>query len=127
MAMKFDVIQADRWFKNTKYTFKYRVWQRDGTTPRDVAGYTLSWMLKVRDKDPDASALLNKTTTIQVTGVFNLDPALNTQLVEVPVADTDTVTQKAGMFTIELKRTDIGLETVLSKGLARLLESGHQS
>lgn len=128
MALKFDVLQTDRWYINTDYTLKYRVWQADGLTPRNVAGYNLSWMLKIRKKDPDANALLTKLTPIIfVTGVFNIDAALNTQEVHVPIADTDTVGLTSGMRVIELKRTDAGLETVLSDGLASLLPSAHQS
>ena len=52
-------------------------------------------MLKKRDKDPDADALLVKTTpTIQITGIF-ADDQTNTQRVRVPIAvhptDEDTL------------------------------------
>lgn len=128
MPLKFDVRQDDRWYTNTDFTVKYRIWEADGVTPRDVSAYALSWMLKTRDRDPDASALLVKTTpTITITGVFNVDPALNTQLVEVPIADTEVPPAMAGVRSVELKRTDATLETVLSKGLAVLLVSAHQS
>jgi hypothetical protein len=130
MALKFDVVRDDLWYKNTDFVFKYRVWQRDRTTPRDVTGYALSWMLKTKATDADASAILTKTSVgsppISIQGIFHVDPALNTQEVWVPIADTDTTTPKSGVYHIELKRTDPGAETVLSAGLARLLESGHQ-
>ncbi len=128
MALKFDVLQSDRWYQNSDFTFKYRVWQADKVTPRNVAGYNLSWMLKLRKTDPDANALITKVSpAVIVTGVFNSNPALNTQEVHVPVADTDTVGLKTGPRVIELKRTDPGLETVLSDGVANLLPSAHQS
>lgn len=125
----FDIREADRWFTNTDYTIKFRVYEGDGVTPLNVAGYAMSWLLKKRVTDADVSAILTKTTpTITVTGVFNADPEVNTQLVEVPIADDDTDgTVKAGVYAHELKRTDAGLETVLCSGSAILLASAHRS
>ena len=128
MATKFDIRQDDRWFKNTDYTIKFKAWEKDGKTPRDVTGYTLSWMLKRRLSDLDSAAILTKTTSggITITGTFDSNPVLNTQLIEVLIADTDTVNVKPGVYAHELKRTP-GIKTVLCFGSAVLLGSVHVS
>lgn len=129
MAYKFDIRESDRWFTNTDYTIKYRIYAEDGVTPENAAGYAFSWMLKRRPRDPDASALLTKTTpTITIIGVFDSDPAVNTQRVTVfvPASDTDG-DFKSGVYFHELKRTDTGIETVYSQGSAKILDSAHRS
>jgi hypothetical protein len=127
VANKFDIREGDRWFTNTKYTIKHKVYEADGVTPRNVAGNGFSWMLKRRLTDADADAVLTKTSTIVVTGTFNINPAINTQLVEVPIQDDDTDgTFKAGVYAIELKRTDPGLETVFTQGTAIIRQSAHK-
>lgn len=129
MATKFDIRESDRWYTNTDYTVKFQIFERDGVTPKDASTFaSLSWLLKRRAEDPDASAVLSKASpTITVTGVFNIDPDVNTQLVEVPITDTDTVSVRKGAYAHELKVNDPGLETVLCSGSAILLPSAHRS
>ena len=130
MPIKVDIRESDGWRCNTAYRIKFRAWEDDGVTPREVTGYAFSWMLKRRLGDADASAFLTKTSTIVITGVFNLDPDVNTQLVEVPITAADTNTaalMPGGAFLHELKRTDTGLQTVMCQGSAVLKGSLHKA
>jgi|SRR5687768_11440975 len=128
MPLKTDINEGDRWFANAAFKIKLRVWEADGVTPRDVSGYALSWMLKRRQADADLAAVLTKTTpTITITGVFHSDPAVNTQLVEIPITDANTVSVPGGIYRHELKRVDPGLETVLCSGSANLRAPLHKT
>lgn len=128
MAAKVDILEADRFFTNTDYTVKVSIFEADGITPRNVATYALSWLLKKRVTDLDANAVITKVTPagITITGIFNVDPTLNTQIVEIPLADTDTLSVRHGAYHHELKRTDAGFETVLCSGMAILKASAHR-
>lgn len=92
-----------------------------GTTPKDITGYSLSWMLKKRQKDSDASAKVTKTTSA---GITITDPTAGECVVS--IADTDTAALSAGVYYHELKRTDDGSETVLSSGRALLKQAVHR-
>jgi hypothetical protein len=133
MALKFDIREDDRWFQNTDYTVKVRVKDAAGV-PINVAGHSMSFFVKVRASDPDLAAKITKTTpTITVTGTYNADPAISTQEVVIPIVDDDTISAagvvivKHGVYVIELKRTDPGLETVYVSGMAVLRASAHRS
>lgn len=88
----------------------------DRTTIRDVTGYTTNFMVKRYLSDADGSALLTASGT--VSGTFNSDPSVNTQVVTVTVADTSTDTEIVpGTAHWALKRTDDGSEKVLAFGM----------
>jgi hypothetical protein len=99
------------------------------TTALDITSWTLSWLVKRRESDVDASALVTKTTAsgIAISGSFNPDPDVNTQVATISVADTDTVSLSPGLYYHELKRTDAGAETVLITGRIKFMRSLHIS
>lgn len=84
--------------------------------PVDVAGWTFEWIVRKSDTDTE-TAVLSKTTAagIAVSGIFNVDPTLNTQRVVVTLTDTD-LGIAARQYRHALKRADDGYETVLSYG-----------
>jgi hypothetical protein len=89
-------------------------------TPVNVTGWTFTFILRKGDKSVDP-ALLTKAATIE--GTYNADPAVNTQIVVVALADTDTaaadgtsVTLAPKVYRYSLKRTDSGAETIYARG-----------
>jgi hypothetical protein len=101
------------------------------TTAIDISGWSLSWMVKRNRGDADASALVSKSTAVSgiaISGTFNADPDVNTQIATVTVDDTDTVSSLSvivvpdGLYSHELKRMDAGFETVLSYGDFNLIQ-----
>jgi hypothetical protein len=94
---------------------------------QNAAGWTFAytWRKRVRGVPPHRTngpeVLSKPNAAITVTGVFNADRALNTQRVEVALADTDTADLAGGDYVDALKRMDDGFETVLSYGVVPLL------
>jgi hypothetical protein len=123
MPLKMDIVQDDRFFMNSDYEIDCYIKQADQTTAQDVSGWSLSWMLKKRESDADASAVITKTTAGG--GITIENGPLG--YVRVLIADTDTqaVGIRAGVYMHELKRTDAGLEAPVIKGMAVLRPSLH--
>jgi hypothetical protein len=134
MALEQNILAEDNFFLGCDYELRCAIYQRDGVTPQDIAGWALSWMVKKRKGDSDAEALIEKTTApgagITITGVYNADPAVNTQRAVVAVADTDTGGSPPldkGYYRHELKRTDEGAETILIEGSLYLKQAVHRA
>ena len=96
----------------------------------DVAGWALAWELRpiVVGREPyraQGASVINKTTAagdgITITGTYNANRSANTQRVVVAIGDTDTEELAGGRYVCSLKRTDAGLEAVLSHGTVELL------
>jgi hypothetical protein len=115
---------SDNWFIGEDKILPITVY-RDAahSATQDITGWTLSWMLKRRSSDADASALLTKTTT---TGGTVLTTPLS-GLCTVTIADTDTDALNPGSYHHELKRTDAGFETVLTHGTVLLKRALHRT
>jgi len=99
------------------------------TAAIDISGWALSFMVKRHAQDGDARALVTKTTTagqIVISGTYNADPDLNTQVATVTIEDTDTHTLVPSDSQHELKRTDAGFETTLSYGRISLVRRVHR-
>lgn len=141
MAYHRDITADDQVFFDTDRILRYTVYQGNPTAaeiaavtaiPQDVSGWSLAWTLR---KKLTGAAMIEKLTGspggIAITGTYNVDPAVNTQRVEVTLADTDTydpdaspaVNLKAGSYVYALKRTDDGEETVLAYGKFKLLQA----
>lgn len=114
-------------FLNTDRTEVFSILNITETAATNITGWALSWMLKRRQTDLDADALLTKTTAggIAISGVFNSVPATNTQVATVTLAAADTKALPAGDWYFELKRTDAGFETVLAYGSFALVRGVH--
>jgi hypothetical protein len=130
MAIHRDITRKDQVFIDTDRILRNKVWKGNPTqaqidanqaVPEDVTGWTLSWVLS----EVGGVALVSKATGsgISITGVYNVDPTLNTQRVDVLLEDTDTVALARGTYIYKLKRTDPGEETVLAFGTFELLEA----
>jgi hypothetical protein len=116
MAQQFDINADDDFFLGEDKTIEFTILDAD-SIPVNVTGWAIEWV--VRKLDDSDSATLTKTTGgggIAITGVYNVDPAVNTQLVVVTVEDTDTSSLTPRTYRHALKRTDDGFETILSYG-----------
>lgn len=85
----------------------------------DLTGWALSWLVKVRETDADASAVITKTTAnggVIVTGIYDPLPTVNAQVARVTVSDDDTSALALALYHHELRRTDAGFETPLIEG-----------
>jgi hypothetical protein len=81
--------------------------------PVNMAGWAIVFDVRLKDNSPDP-AIFTKTGV--VSGVFNADPLLNTQIAAVSLTDTELNTVKAKTYRYSFKRNDDGLETVLVRG-----------
>lgn len=93
---------------------------------QDITGWSSSFMIKRGLEDADGAALVTHTDGI-VSGTFHSDPDVNTQVLTVTLADTDTDTLPAGRMAWELKRTTADAESVLAYGLVTLVRGVHRA
>jgi hypothetical protein len=89
-------------------------------TGETITGWALSWMLKRKATDTDAAAKVTKTTSDGIT-------ITSATTCQVEVEDVDTDPLRADIYWHELKRTDAGLETILSYGTCVLRQSVHRA
>ncbi len=83
--------------------------------PVDVSTWTIKMLVKLRDSDADASAVLDMTGA--VSGVFNADPLVNSQIVTFVALDTETeLLNSTKTYSYSCKRKDDGSETILAYG-----------
>lgn len=97
----------------------------DDGLPLDVDGMTFTFTLK--DDPASETALITKTSAanqVRVGGVFDSNPADNTQYVEADIDDADTNPLYKGKFHYSVRRADIGAKTVLAWGTVQLDQAG---
>ena len=116
-------------FIGTDFTLTYTILNEPETLAIDITGWSLNWMVKKSLGKADVDATLTKTvgSGIVISGTYNSNPAVNTQVATVTVADTDTDGLRAGVYKFELKRMDAGAESVLAYGDFTLTQPVHRS
>ena len=114
MAVRKDFTASDNVFIGETKVFQFEIFGSDGVTPEDVSTYSLGFSVRTRD----GRQVLWKTTAVDpggivVSGVYDADPAANTQVVtataKIPPVLPDT-------YDYQLWRLDVGSETVLTDG-----------
>lgn len=134
MSLEANITRDDRWHIGEDKKLRFPIYaDADRAVCLDASGFALSWKLKTALTS--GTVLLTKTSGsgIAVTGVFNADPAVNTQVVEVTIDDVDTQPDSgsalldATTYYQELKRTDAGLEQVLAQGRVTFLPAIHSN
>ena len=82
------------YFLGTDKTYDFVTYtSSDKTTVRDVTGYTMNFMVKLKQNDADVDAVLSLAGA--VSGVFDADPAVNEQKTTVIINDESTDTEIA--------------------------------
>jgi hypothetical protein len=130
MATEANITSDDEWFIGEDKLLVFGPVLDANGAGVDISGWALSWKLKRELSDADVDAVRSKTTgsgAINVIGTYDATLANNTQRIRVTVLDTDTDDVRERLYYHELKRTDAGLETVLTFGTARLLRGVHRS
>lgn len=114
-------------YLGTDHALVFTIKNAAETACLDITSYTLTWMLKRYVDDADGSAILTKTLAsgIAISGTFNSDPDVNTQVATVTILDTETDSVSPGLYYQELKRTDAGLEAVLAVGPLDFVKGVH--
>ena len=107
-------------FVSADHIVEMSIFQADGVTPQDIAGWTIR--LDIRTKDVSTRVLFAADGA--VSGTFNADPVLNAQVVSWTVSDVDlaatTFKGDDPECRYSVKRTDDGSEQVLRFGAAVL-------
>lgn len=121
MAMIAHITRDDQWYLGEDKILRFAIYTTDAlATAVDVSGMALSWKLAT---GLGVTATLSKATGgsgVTVSGIFDASPSVNTQRIEVSIADTDTDALPVRTWRHELKRTDAGLEAILVHGSAYL-------
>jgi hypothetical protein len=116
--------------KGTDHRYEFAILDSDQALAIDIAGWTLSWMLKRSRDNTDAQAVITKRSDVAsgilIAGTYNATPSVNTQRATVVVDDVDTDALTATVYAYELKRMDAGLEAVLAYGNLVLVQSIHR-
>lgn len=116
MALEANV----QFFTGEDKILSFTIYQSDGSTAQNITGWSLSWMVKADKTDEDDEALVTKSGA----GVTITNGAAGQ--CSVTVEDSDIAALVGGTrYYHELKRTDAGLETVLSYGTFRLTQAVH--
>lgn len=94
----------------------------DDGVPVDISGWSVRFLIKRRLRDADADAIIDKSTDddLSISGTYNADPDVNTQVVTGTIADTETDGVVPGLCYFEWRRTDDGYERVLGDGVVRI-------
>jgi len=131
MSYESSIEATDHFFAGEDKTLSYEVFAEDGVAMENVAAFAMEWTLRksLTSKQPyraQGSVVVTKETGgsgITVTGAYDSVRASNTQRVIVTIADTDTENLAGGRYVCSLKRTDAGIEAVLSHGVVEVLVS----
>lgn len=122
MATEQNIGLGDHYFTGESKQLPFVIYQSDESTPQNITGWSLSWMVKAAKTDEDEDALVTKTTD---SGINFTGASSGAGLVEV---SDDDIAEIAGgtVYYHELKRTDSGLETVLIYGKFQLSQAVHR-
>ena len=115
MAVEQNILKARRWFTGENKQLKFKGFGEDGVTPMDMTGMNFRFVLA---DDPEGAIELTKESPagISVIGVFDEDPDLNTQAVEVSIVPADTAALFKGRHYYSLVRIDPGFVGVVAFG-----------
>ena len=128
MAIEHHITEDDHMFVGDDRFIQISVYEdHEETTPLDVSGQELVWILKT--KDNSSTVLIEKSTAgspagITIQGSFNADPLINTQKVVVELAAEDSYSQASPpgtrltkkKYRYALKRVNDGARSTLMYG-----------
>lgn len=114
-VMPYNAATGFAWLLGTDFIIETTVYETPAhTVCVDATSYE-ELTFRIRQGVPSGAAVVTKTleSGISITGVFNSNPSLNTQVVKVAVAAADTAALNPGPYYWTLERLD-------SSGLAPL-------
>lgn len=107
-VMPYNATTGFAWLLGTDFVIETTVY----TTPEHIACIDATTYqeitFRIRQGVPSGAAVVTKTleSGITITGTFNSNPSLNTQVVKVAVAAADTATLNPGPYYWTLERQD---------------------
>ena len=113
MSIEAIIAETDNWFIGEDKVLEFTVFQADGVTPQNIAGWSLEWVL--RKNKSALTEILNKST-----GAATITIGGGTGKCQVLITDDDTAALVPGTYYHTLRRNDAGSDTVLSFGEAVL-------
>lgn len=119
MALEADINEdGGELFVGEDKILDLEVLQDDGATPQDIAGWSITFDVRLTDKT--STALLSKSAT--VTGTYSATRASNTQRARVTLTDTELAspTFSGRTYRHSWKRLTDGSETILAYGDFRM-------
>lgn len=119
-----DVVHiSDQYFTGEDKTLRFTIYSDTAhAAAQDITGWAISWMVKKRKSQADVDAAITKTTSA---GITLTTPGSG--ILDIALSDTDIADIVGGaVYWHELKRTDAGLETVLSQGTFILNPAVHR-
>jgi len=122
MAQRSEITAAAEWYTGTDHLFQVTVYKADGTR-QDISGWALSWLVKRGHGEPDAAALITKTTAGSPAEITIVDGPQGELEFLAEAADTRDL--PGGRYVHELKLVDAGEESVLMYGPAVLKRALH--
>lgn len=115
MSVDAPIADTENWFIGEDRSLDFTVLDGDDVAV-NITNYALEWVL--RETPGSGTAAITKTTSDGIT--ITDGPAGECR---VAIADADTIDLSPGRYFHTLRRTDDGLETVLSFGQAVLQEA----
>src|SRR5215210_241825 len=126
MATEFNIGVANKWFLGEDKTLSFTIFAVDGITPIDFSAWTIEFVFRRTDKTTDLKMPIKTFVNggLHITGVFNVDPAINTQRLIISFPSDDTTSLKAGYaYRYSIKRTDVNNEEILAYGSITFLQA----
>lgn len=126
MAIEFNIGIEKKWFLGEDKILSFIVFSSDGIAPIDFSAWTIEFVVRKKDKSTDLIIPIKTfaNSGLHIVGVFNVDPAVNTQRLIVSSPSDDTTLLKAGFpYRYSIKRTDTDNEEILVYGSITFLQA----
>lgn len=126
MSKQFNIGTDKKWFLGEDKILSFTIFGPDEVTPIDFSAWTLEFVFRKTDKDTKEPPIMRKTMSagLSITGVFNVDPLVNTQRLIVTFTSDDTTLLKPAFgYRYSIKRTDVNNEGILAYGGITFLQA----
>ena len=80
---------------------------------REITGWTVNFVVRTRDNAPGTALL---TVSCSLSGTFDADPDVNTQVATATLARATTLALPVGTYRYSFGRTDTGARAILALG-----------
>lgn len=130
MAAEVNILKDARFYRDTDRKIRFTPWAvlptpSSAGTPVDASGWALEYIQASANGVAPFFTKTSPSSGITVGGVYNADPKLHTQYIEVTIARADTKAITATEGVQQLRRTDPGASDVLAIGKVLYLTPAH--